>query len=80
MAEFQRTQSQVDATLGARRTGSVYMVLGWIILGMAALVGVFVFNAIRDGDMFWPTFAGIMGVIGLALVVGGAMVRKRGAA
>jgi len=77
MAELQRKPAQEDAAIEGRRSGSLMMVLGWIILGMAALVGIFVFNAIRDGDMMWPTFAGILGVIGLGLVIAGARARHR---
>ncbi len=78
MAEFQRTQAQVDVALESRRMGSQTMIIGWIILGMAALVGIYVFSAVRDGDLTWPTYVGIMFVIGLGLVLGGAFIRSRG--
>lgn len=77
MTEFQRTQQEVDTVLDTRRTGSVYLVLGWIVLGVAALLAIFVFNAIRDGDSMWLWFTGILGVVGLALVARGAYVRSR---
>jgi hypothetical protein len=77
MAEFQRTQAEVDATLSTRRSGSVLLVVGWIFLGMAALTGVLNFSAVREGDSVWLTFTGVMAAIGLVLAITGTVVRSK---
>jgi hypothetical protein len=77
MAEFNRSRSEVDQALGSRRSGAVLLTLGWIFLGMAALLGVFAFNAIRAGDKMWPIFTGIVALVGLICLTSGSIFRSR---
>jgi hypothetical protein len=77
MAEFQRTQSALDDAVESGHVSGGALTVGGIFLGMAALVGVFNFAAFRDGDMVWPTYTAIMGLIGVVCVAYGLMVRSR---
>lgn len=65
-----------DAKIDRMRTGSITMMAGWILLGMAILFGVFVFQEYRDGTHLWRYFIYGMGLIGLVLVLVGARQRK----
>ncbi len=71
MARYQLSQASVDEGIQAHEAGLVAQVLGWILLGMAGIVGVFVFSAFRDGDSVWPTYTGVMALIGAVLVAAG---------
>jgi hypothetical protein len=60
-----------------RRLGSFMLVLGWILLGMNAIPAMYVFQDIREGTKFWLISGAVVGVIGVALVVIGTIVRRR---
>ena len=77
MAEFQRAQQEIDRSVHSGHVSGVALTVGGIFLGMAALVGVFNFAAMRDGDTVWPTYTAIMGLIGLVCVVIGSVMRMR---
>lgn len=60
-----------------RRLGSDLLMVGWVLLGMCAITGIFVFQDIREGTHTWLVWNGLFGFLGLALVAVGTMVRRR---
>ena len=42
-----------------------------------ALLGIYFFNSLRDGSLFWPIWVGIEGILGLALIIIGTRYRHR---
>jgi hypothetical protein len=76
MPGFDRDQAAIDNTVENRRLGSVLLTVGWILLWMDAVLGVFFFISLRNGSMFWPIWLAIEGVLGLALVIMGTRYRR----
>ena len=76
MPGYERDQVAIDNTVENRHLGSVMLTLGWILLCGDAILGVFFFQSLRDGSMFWPVWLAIEGVAGLALVVMGTRYRR----
>ncbi len=76
MPGFDRDQVAIDNTVENRRLGSVLLTVGWILLWMDALLGVFFFISLRNGSWFWPIWLGIEGLLGLALVIMGTRYRR----
>jgi hypothetical protein len=76
MPGFDRDQAAIDNTVENRRLGSVMLTLGWILLWMDAVLGVFFFISLRNGSLFWPIWLAIEGVLGLALVIMGTRYRR----
>ena len=71
MPGFDRDQRAIDNTVQNRRLGSIMLTAGWILLWMDALLGIYVFQSLRDGSLFWPMWLAVEGIIGLALVIAG---------
>ncbi len=61
-------QAQEDARLQEQRVGSQTMILGFVILGMAAILGIYVFVDIREGTHLMLAVSGTLGLIGLILI------------
>ena len=59
-----------------RQLGSDLLMLGWVLLGMCAIAGIFVFQDIREGTHMWLAFEAIVGIVGLALVGVGTYLRR----
>lgn len=59
------------------RRGSVLLTLGWILLWMTALTGMFAFQDIREGTYFWVVWSAIQGALGLGLVLAGSHYRHK---
>jgi len=76
MPGFDRDQVAIDNTVENRRLGSVLLTLGWILLWMDAMLGIFFFISLRNGSWFWPIWLAIEGVLGLALVIMGTRYRR----
>jgi len=76
MPGFDRDQVAIDNTVENRRLGSVLLTLGWVLLWMDAVLGVFFFESLRDGSQFWPIWLAIEGVLGLVLVMMGTHYRR----
>ena len=76
MPGFDRDQPAIDSTVENRRLGSVLLTVGWILLWMDAILGVFFFISLRNGSWFWPIWLAIEGVLGLALVIMGTRYRR----
>ncbi|HEX8924965.1 MAG TPA: hypothetical protein VF786_04195 [Terriglobales bacterium] len=76
MAFDSRQLQHEDRRLAELQRGSVAMVVGWIILGMAALCGLLFFQTFRDGTLLWRNMTLVMGAIGFVLVLWGNYRRK----
>ena len=76
MPGFDRDQRAIDNTVQNRRLGSIMLTAGWILLWMDALLGIYVFQSLRDGSLFWPMWLAVEGIIGLALVIAGTHYRR----
>jgi hypothetical protein len=68
-------QAQEDAQLRQQRTGSQTMVLGFVILGMAAILGIYNFVDVREGTHLMLSMSGGLGFIGLVLIAIGEYKR-----
>ena len=77
MSEFQRTQSAVDMAVDSGHSGGEWLMVGMVFLGMAVFLSVWNFAAMRDGDLVWPTYTVVMGLIGVVCVAYGAVIRSR---
>lgn len=76
MPGFDRDQVAIDNTVENRQLGSIMLTIGWILLWMDALLGVFFFQSLRNGSMFWPIWLAVEGLIGLVLVMMGTRYRR----
>jgi len=76
MPGFDRDQAAIDNTVENRRLGSVLLTIGWVLLWMDAVLGIFFFISLRNGSWFWPIWLGIEGALGLALVIAGTSYRR----
>ena len=76
MPGFDRDQVAIDNTVENRRLGSVLLTVGWILLWMDAILGIFFFISLRNGSWFWPIWLGIEGALGLVLVIMGTRYRR----
>jgi membrane protein implicated in regulation of membrane protease activity len=76
MPGFDQDQVAIDNTIENRRLGSVLLTLGWILLWVGAMYGIFFFNSLRDGSWFWPISLAVVGVLGVILVVMGSRYRR----
>ena len=76
MPGFDRDQVAIDNTVENRRLGSVLLTVGWILLWMDAILGMFFFISLRNGSWFWPIWLGVEGVLGLVLVIMGTRYRR----
>jgi len=76
MPGFDRDQTAIDETVENRRLGSALLTVGWVLLWMDALLGVFFFISLRNGSWFWPIWLAIEGALGLLLVIMGTRYRR----
>jgi hypothetical protein len=76
MPGFDHDQVAIDNTVENRRLGSVLLTVGWILLWMDAMLGVYFFISLRDGSWFWPIWLGLQGFAGLVLVIMGTRYRR----
>jgi len=67
---------QEDARLAEESLGSVLMTLGGVILGMAAILGIYDFVDVREGTHLMLSMSGGLAVIGLVLMAVGEWKRS----
>ncbi len=67
----------VESASETRRLGSLMLTIGWFLLWMDGVLGVFFFISLRDGSLFWPIWVAIEGILGLVLIVVGTRYRHR---
>jgi hypothetical protein len=75
MPGFDRDQVAIDNSVENRRLGSVLLTIGWILLWMDAILGIFFFISLRNGSWFWPIWLAIEGFIGVVLIMMGTRYR-----
>jgi hypothetical protein len=75
MPGFDRDQVAIDNTVENRQLGTIMLTIGWILLWMDSMLGIFFFSSLRDGSMFWPVWLTIQGAIGLVLIFMGTRYR-----
>jgi hypothetical protein len=68
-------QAQEDARLRQQRTGSQAMILGFVILGFAAVLGIYNFADLREGTRLMLSMSGGLAFIGLVLIAFGEYKR-----
>ena len=77
MPEISDRYDTGESASETRRLGSIMLTIGWTLLWMDGLLGVYFFISLRDGSLFWPIWVAIEGVLGLALIVVGTRYRHR---
>jgi hypothetical protein len=60
--------AQEDARLRQQRTGSQTMIVGFVILGMATILGIYNFVDLREGTHLMLALSGFLGLTGLILI------------
>ena len=76
MPGFDRDQVAIDNTVENRQLGSIMLTIGWILLWMDGILGIYFFQSLRNGSMFWPIWLAIEGIAGLVLVIMGTRYRR----
>ena len=76
MPDSDYSYTEADSAMEGRRLGSVLLVLGWTLLWMDVLLGIYFFISLRDGSMFWPVWLAVEGLAGLVLVIVGTHYRR----
>jgi hypothetical protein len=72
-------ESTLDALLQAEQRGAFLRVLGGCMLLMACLTSVWIWVGWRAGTWFWFWWTSGLGVIGMSLWAGGALLQQRAA-
>ncbi len=60
-----------------RRLGSQLLTIGWILMAMNGIAGLFVFQDLRQGTHMWLVWTAVLGIIALALIAFGTMKRRQ---
>jgi hypothetical protein len=68
-----------DSRLFEQQSGSEFMIVGFIIFGMGAMLSIFNFSDLRQGTHLMLTYTGILIVIGLVLIAYGEYRRSTNA-
>ncbi|HSY12739.1 MAG TPA: hypothetical protein VK976_11150 [Verrucomicrobiae bacterium] len=76
MPGYDRDQVAIDNTVENRQLGSIMLTIGWILLWMDGILGIYFFQSLRNGSMFWPIWLTIEGIAGLVLVIMGTRYRR----
>ncbi len=76
MPGFDRDQVAIDNTVENRQLGSIMLTIGWILLWMDGILGIYFFQSLRNGSMFWPIWLAVEGIAGLVLVIMGTRYRR----
>lgn len=72
----QRNTTSYDAKLVGQQHGSVVLSVGWTLLAMAMLVGIYCFQDFREGTHFWLAYDGSMAFVGLLTIGYGMRLRR----
>lgn len=68
-----------DDRLFEQQNGSEFMIVGFIIFGMGAMLSIFNFSDLRQGTHLMLAYTGILIVIGLVLIAYGEYRRSTNA-
>jgi len=75
----QSNSREEDHRLFEQQNGSEFMIVGFIIFGMGALLSIFNFSDLRQGTHLMLAYTGALIVIGLALIAYGEYRRSTNA-
>jgi len=73
---MQETIRNYDAKMSAQRRGSVALAVGWTLLAMAMIVGIYVSQDIREGTRFFVNYAGVLALLGFMSIGYGSRLRR----
>ena len=59
------------------RSGSTLLVIGWILIGWAAMTGIFIFNSVDIGSGTWVWSTVALTLVGLLLIGAGMRMRRQ---
>ncbi len=65
-----------DAKMRAQRRGSIALAVGWTLLSFAMLMGIYVFQDVREGTRFMIGYSGAIGLAGIITAGYGHRVRR----
>ena len=65
-----------DAKTRAQRRGSIALAVGWTLLSFAMLMGIYVFQDVREGTRFMIGYSGAIGLVGIITAGYGHRVRR----
>jgi len=65
-----------DAKTRAQRRGSIALAVGWTLLSFAMLMGIYVFQDVREGTRFMIGYSGAIGLVGIIAAGYGHRVRR----
>ena len=65
-----------DARMRAQRRGSIALAVGWTLLVFAMLMGMYVFQDLREGTRFMIAYSGAMAMAGIMTVGYGQHLRR----
>jgi len=73
---MQETIRTYDAKMAGQRRGSVALAVGWTLLAMAMIVGIYVSQDVREGTRFFVHYAGVLALLGLMSIGYGNRLRR----
>ena len=76
MPGLEHEEAAKDVAVESRELGSVMLTLGWILLWGVALLGIYFFESVCAGSLFWPIWLAVQGIAGLMLVIAGTRYRR----
>ena len=77
MTNYGFTEHERNWWAARYRQGSTMLVLGWILVGWAAMLSIYFWSSLAVGSSMWLWVIGVLGVVGLVMVGVGTNMRKR---
>jgi hypothetical protein len=77
MTNYGFTEHEENWWAARYRQGSTLLVLGWILIGWAALLSIYFWSSLAVGSSMWLWCIGVLTVVGLVMVGAGTKMRKR---
>ena len=65
-----------DVRMQALRRGSVALAVGWTMLAFAMLMGIYVFQDLREGTRFMIVYSGVIAAAGMVTAGYGQHLRR----
>ena len=65
-----------DAKTQAQRRGSIALAVGWTLLSFAMMMGIYVFQDLREGTRFMIGYSGAIGLVGVLTAGYGHRLRR----
>jgi hypothetical protein len=77
MANYGYTEHEHNWWAERYRQGSTLLVIGWILVGWAAMLTIYFWSSLAVGSSMWLWVIGVLTVVGLGMVGAGTKMRKR---